>query len=342
MAHGSRARRSSHVRHIGAGRRCRVHRSLRSRWFCFWSSCGHFLHGARMERTAAAGPGVCVRAGRIGRGPPAPAWLGSLTAMESWRAASVPALPGRAPEPRIRDTASGEFAVAAAGRTATLYACGITPYDATHIGHAATYIAWDLLVRAWRDSGHEVSYVQNVTDVDDPLLERAARDGEDWRALADGEIDRFRSDMTALRVLPPDHLVGAVEALGLIEAFNAVLADRNSLYELDGDMYFCRSADPAFGSVSGLDNQAMAKLSAERGGDPGRPGKKDPLDPLVWQARRPGEPSWDSRFGPGRPGWHVECAAIATSYLGPGFDVQAGGSDLIFPHHEMSASHARV
>jgi len=187
-----------------------------------------------------------------------------------------------------------------------------------------------------------VRYVQNVTDVDDPLLERAARDGEDWRKLADREIDRFRADMTALRVLPPDHLVGAVEALGLIEGFNAVLADRNSLYDLDGDVYFCRSADAAFGSVSGLDAETMIKLFAERGGDPARPGKKDALDPLVWLAGRPGEPSWESRFGPGRPGWHVECAAIATSYLGPGFDVQAGGSDLIFPHHEMSASHARV
>jgi len=225
---------------------------------------------------------------------------------------------------------------------ATIYACGITPYDATHMGHAATYIAWDILVRALRDAGHDVCYVQNVTDVDDPLLERAERDGLDWRKLADREIDGFRSDMAALRVLPPDDLVGAVEAIGLIEDFIAVLAGRNSLYDLEGDTYFCRSADPAFGAVSGLDNQAMIKLCAERGGDPGRPGKKDALDPLVWLARRPGEPAWDSRFGLGRPGWHVECAAIATTYLGPAFDVQAGGSDLIFPHHEMTASHARV
>jgi L-cysteine:1D-myo-inositol 2-amino-2-deoxy-alpha-D-glucopyranoside ligase len=262
--------------------------------------------------------------------------------MDSWPAPRVPQLPGRAPEPRVRDTASGRKLPAAQGHLATIFACGITPYDATHMGHAATYIAWDLLVRALRDAGHDVRYVQNVTDVDDPLLERAARDGLDWRQLADREIDSFRSDMTALRVLPPDNLVGAVEALGLIEEFNTVLARRNSLYDVDGDTYFCRSADPAFGAVSGLDNQTMIKLSAERGGDPGRPGKKDALDPVVWLARRPDEPGWDSRFGLGRPGWHVECAAIATAYLGPGFDVQAGGSDLIFPHHEMSASHARV
>ncbi len=262
--------------------------------------------------------------------------------MDSWRAARFPELPGRGPEPRIRDTASGRLVTAAAGRVATLYACGITPYDATHIGHAATFIAWDLLVRAWRDSGHEVSYAQNVTDVDDPLLERAARDGVDWRELADREIALYRTDMAALRVLPPAHYVGAVEALGVIERFNRSLADHGALYELDGDIYFARSADPLFGSVARLDAPTMLALAAERGGDPGRPGKKDPLDPLVWLAERAGEPSWASEFGAGRPGWHVECAAIAAEYLGASFDVQAGGTDLAFPHHEMSASHARV
>ena len=242
----------------------------------------------------------------------------------------------------VRDTSSGRLVPAAAGPVATLYACGITPYDATHIGHAATYIAWDLLVRAWLDAGHQVSYAQNVTDVDDPLLERAARDGEDWRELADREIALYRSDMEALRVLPPAHYVGAVEALGVIERFNQVLADHGAVYELDGDVYFSRSADSAFGTVARLDTQTMLALAAERGGDPARPGKKDPLDPLVWLAARSGEPAWDSEFGSGRPGWHVECAAIATGYLGVSFDIQAGGTDLAFPHHEMSASHARV
>jgi L-cysteine:1D-myo-inositol 2-amino-2-deoxy-alpha-D-glucopyranoside ligase len=242
----------------------------------------------------------------------------------------------------IWDTASGALAVAAPGGTATLYACGITPYDATHIGHAATFLAWDLLVRAWRDEGKRVTYVQNVTDVDDPLLERANRDGEDWRELAAREIALYRSDMTALRLLPPDRYIGAVEAIPLIEDFSRLLADRGSLYEIDGDVYFSRAADPAFGSVSGLDSETMMRLAAENGGDPARPGKKDPVDPMVWLAARPGEPSWPSEFGPGRPGWHVECAAIATHYLGRTFDVQAGGRDLIFPHHEMSASHARV
>jgi L-cysteine:1D-myo-inositol 2-amino-2-deoxy-alpha-D-glucopyranoside ligase len=154
--------------------------------------------------------------------------------------------------------------------------------------------------------------------------------------------------MEALRNLPPAHYIGAVEAIPVIDAFAERLAARGALYDLDGDVYFARSADPEFGalsgpgSASGLSFAAMTELSAERGGDPARAGKKDPLDPLVWRAERQGEPSWDSRFGPGRPGWHVECAAIAAEYLGPAFDVQAGGSDLVFPHHEMSASHARV
>ena len=262
--------------------------------------------------------------------------------MDSWRAALVPALPGHGPEPRIHDTATGQLVPAAGGRIATIYACGITPYDATHIGHAATFVSWDLLIRAWRDAGHDVRYVQNVTDVDDPLLARADRDREDWRELAAREIGRYRLDMTALRVLPPDRLAGAVEALPVIEWFAGQLADRGALYELEGDQYFARSADAAFGAMPRLDPGTMVELFAERGGDPGRPGKKDPLDPLVWLAARPGEPHWPSPFGPGRPGWHVECAAIATEHLGTRFDVQAGGSDLIFPHHEMSASHARV
>src|SRR3984885_5503905 len=262
--------------------------------------------------------------------------------MDSWRRVDVPVLPGSGPAPRLHDTASGELVLAAAGPVATLYACGITPYDATHIGHAATFTAWDLLVRAWRDAGHQVRYVQNVTDVDDPLLERAERDHEDWRELADREIALFRGDMEALRVLPPAEYIGAVEALPVIERLSRLLADHGAVYDLDGDMYFARSADPSFGAVSGLDAATMTELFAERGGDPGRPGKKDPLDALVWLAARPNEPAWASRFGQGRPGWHVECAAISTEYLGTTFDIQAGGTDLIFPHHEMSASHARV
>jgi L-cysteine:1D-myo-inositol 2-amino-2-deoxy-alpha-D-glucopyranoside ligase len=257
-------------------------------------------------------------------------------------------LPGQGAPVQVRNTATGKLAEAAAGPVATVYACGITPYDATHIGHASTYIAWDLLIRALLDAGHDVTYVQNVTDVDDPLLERADRDGEDWRELAAREIELYRQDMAWLRVLPPAHLVGAVEALPIIEDFSEQLVTRGAVYEVDSDVYFAREADRSFGLLSGpgtpadLDTEAMTQLSAERGGDPDRSGKKDPLDPLIWRGQRPGEPHWPSRFGEGRPGWHVECSAIASHYLGTQFDVQAGGFDLVFPHHEMSGSHARV
>jgi len=223
-----------------------------------------------------------------------------------------------------------------------MYVCGITPYDATHLGHAATYLAFDLVNRVWRDMGHEVHYVQNTTDIDDPLLERANDTGDDWRTLAAREIELFREDMTALRVLPPREYVGAVESIPLIVEFIERLRARGATYELDGDLYFPVSADPAFGSVSGLTHAEMLPLFAERGGDPGRKGKKDPLDALLWQAARPGEPSWDSPFGAGRPGWHVECSAISVRNLGMAIDLEGGGSDLVFPHHEMGASHAEV
>jgi L-cysteine:1D-myo-inositol 2-amino-2-deoxy-alpha-D-glucopyranoside ligase len=185
--------------------------------------------------------------------------------------------------------------------------------------------------------------VQNVTDVDDPLLERAAATGEDWTALAERETALFREDMSALRLLPPAHYIGAVEAIPGIVPLVERLRDAGAAYELDGDVYFSVGSDPRFGEVSGLDPETMRALAAERGGDPERPGKKNPLDPMLWMAARPGEPSWDgASLGPGRPGWHIECAAISRAALGPGFTVQGGGSDLIFPHHEMCAGHAQV
>jgi L-cysteine:1D-myo-inositol 2-amino-2-deoxy-alpha-D-glucopyranoside ligase len=226
---------------------------------------------------------------------------------------------------------------------ARIYVCGITPYDATHIGHAATYTAFDLVQRVWLDTKRQVHYVQNVTDVDDPLLERAAATGEDWTALAERETALFREDMTALRILPPQHYIGAVEAIPGIVPLIERLREAGAAYDLDGDVYFSVEADAGFGTVSRLDAAAMRLLSAERGGDPDRPGKKNPLDPMLWMAARDGEPRWDGgSLGPGRPGWHIECVAIALDHLGMGFDVQGGGCDLAFPHHEMGASHAQV
>ena len=265
--------------------------------------------------------------------------------MQSWPATALPALPrATSPVPLTAFDSSTQALreVGPEGPVARLYVCGITPYDATHLGHAATYLAFDTLVRQWLDRGLEVAYVQNVTDIDDPLLERAARDGEDWTAVAERETELFRHDMTALRVLPPTHYVGAVEAMDEVSAWVVRLLDAGAAYRVEDDVYFSVAAAEHFGTVSGYDLPTMLALSAERGGDPQRPGKKDPLDPLLWRAARPDEPSWESPLGAGRPGWHVECTAIAVNRLGGTLDVQGGGSDLVFPHHEMSAAHAEV
>jgi L-cysteine:1D-myo-inositol 2-amino-2-deoxy-alpha-D-glucopyranoside ligase len=259
---------------------------------------------------------------------------------------ALPQLPGQGPPLRLYDTASRGVRPTAPGPTARMYVCGITPYDATHLGHAATYLAFDLVHRYWRDSGHQVHYVQNVTDVDDPLLERAIRDQDDWVVLGMRETALFREDMESLRVLPPRDFVGAVEAISeIVEVVGKLLAF-GAAYRIDDpahpDIYFDHRAAEHFGSESGYDEDTMARLFAERGGDPDRPGKRHPLDALMWRTARDGEPAWDSELGPGRPGWHVECCAIGLNRLGTGFDVQGGGSDLIFPHHEFSAAHAEA
>ena len=263
--------------------------------------------------------------------------------MHAWPASEVPALPGQGRDLEVYDTATGGRVTPAPGPVARIYVCGITPYDATHLGHAATYNAFDLVQRVWLDNKRQVEYVQNVTDIDDPLLERAVATGVSWDELAERETALFREDMTALRMLPPDHFVGAVASIPWIVPMVERLRDAGAAYELEGDIYFSVEADQHFGEVSGLDAETMRLLSAERGGDPERPGKKNPLDPKLWTAAREGEPHWDGgTLGPGRPGWHIECVAIALHYLGMSFDVQGGGSDLAFPHHEMGASHAQA
>jgi L-cysteine:1D-myo-inositol 2-amino-2-deoxy-alpha-D-glucopyranoside ligase len=249
---------------------------------------------------------------------------------------------GRGPGISLYNTASRSVQPTAPDGTARMYVCGITPYDATHMGHANTYVSFDLLYRAWRDAGHEVHYVQNVTDVDDPLIERANATGVAWDELARSETELFREDMTALRVLPPQEYVGAVESIPLVVELVQQLQERGLVYDVDGDLYFSVRSDPRFGEVSGLDEAQMLRIFPERGGDPDRRGKKDPLDCLLWQAQRPGEPGWETVLGKGRPGWHVECSSIALRYLGEAFDVQGGGSDLVFPHHEMSAAEAQA
>jgi L-cysteine:1D-myo-inositol 2-amino-2-deoxy-alpha-D-glucopyranoside ligase len=261
------------------------------------------------------------------------------------------------PAIRLFDTAQGREVTLPAGGAQSMYVCGITPYDATHMGHAASYVAFDLLNRAWRDARQRVAYVQNITDIDDPLLERATATGVDWQELAASQTELFRTDMEALNVLAPDHYVGAVESISLIvpeieRLVRMGLAYRvpGSAGEPDGDVYYdveaagkhSVAADAwTLGSISGLAETEMLELFAERGGDPGRAGKRQALDPLLWLVARDGEPSWPGgELGAGRPGWHIECTVIAQKYLPAPFTVQGGGSDLIFPHHEMGAGHA--
>jgi len=277
--------------------------------------------------------------------------------MRAWSHPVVPTIPGHSDAPRLHDTASDSIVEARPSDVARLYVCGITPYDATHLGHAATYLAFDTLQRVWRDGGYRVHYAQNVTDVDDPLLERATATGVDWRELAAEQTDLFRADMEALGIIPPDDFVAVTDVIDDISA--AVLSLRESalayrvptpdaLPTPDGpgaDLYFDiraaeRQAPWTLGEESNLDRESMLDLFAQRGGDPDRAGKRDQLDPLLWRAARAGEPAWDSPVGAGRPGWHIECSVIALAELGTDFTVQGGGSDLIFPHHDMSAGHA--
>lgn len=266
--------------------------------------------------------------------------------MHSWPSVPFPQIPKAEKALQVYSTEAEQLVEIPIKDKYQMYVCGITPYDATHLGHAATYLTFDLINRYWRALGAEVNYIQNITDIDDPLLERANRDGVDWKELAHSQIDLFRSDMELLRVLPPSHYEGAVDAIpDVVEAIK-VLNDRGAVYGLDSDKYFEVHKDQNFGSESHMSEAQMLEIFAERGGDPKRAGKKDPLDALLWLAHREGEPAWPSIYGDGRPGWHIECAAIALKFADHSgefiIDVQGGGKDLIFPHHEMSASQVKL
>jgi L-cysteine:1D-myo-inositol 2-amino-2-deoxy-alpha-D-glucopyranoside ligase len=270
--------------------------------------------------------------------------------MKSWASVAIPPLQKTflTPPLRIFDTAAQEITDVEVKSLYRMYVCGITPYDATHLGHANTYLAFDLLHRYLLATGARVNFVENITDIDDPLLERAKRDDIDWKDLATSQIDLFRSDMVALHILPPVHYIGAVDAIPLVVDAISVLEAADSVYKVENDLYFKVHSDAKFGSRSHLPLDQMLKIFSERGGDPERRGKQDPLDALLWLAQRPGEPGWESKYGIGRPGWHIECCAIALNYLdidpasATSIDFQGGGSDLIFPHHEMSAAQSKL
>ena len=270
--------------------------------------------------------------------------------MKSWSSVAVPALKRSVKFPQLSLTNSKSLTKELVGQKETyrMYVCGITPYDATHLGHAATYLTFDLINRYLRATGSQVLYVQNITDIDDPLLERATRDNLNWEDLALSQIDLFRGDMVDLRVIPPAHYIGAVEAIDLVSEAVSALQSKGTIYSIDQDLFFKNYSSPDFGSLSHLDKESMKEIFSQRGGNPTLVGKVDPLDCLVWMAKRENEPGWPSIHGVGRPGWHIECTAIALKYLEPldsdktCIDIQGGGSDLIFPHHEMCASQAHV
>ena len=215
-----------------------------------------------------------------------------------------------------------------------MYVCGVTPYDTTHMGHAFTFLTFDILVRRLRDLGLEVTYVQNATDVDDPLFAKARELGITWDELARRETAQYLRDMRNLNAVPPDHYVLASETIAEILALTGELVDKGFAYAAGGNVYFSVDADPDYGKLSHLTREQMLPIANERGNDPDDPNKRNPLDFVLWKASAEGEPSWDSPFGPGRPGWHIECSAMSSKFLGDSIDIHGGGTDLIFPHHE--------
>ncbi len=223
-----------------------------------------------------------------------------------------------------------------------IYVCGITPYDTTHLGHAFTYVTFDVLVRTLKGTHSRTRYVQNVTDLDDDIFKRARELGISWDQLARNETMLYQADMAALNVLPPDVFPKASETIPQIVTLVARLEARGHAYRRGGNVYFRVSSVPDYGRLSQVSRAQMLEWSAERGGDPKDPRKEDPLDFLLWQESLPSEPRWESPWGMGRPGWHIECSAMALEHLGKQVDIHGGGTDLIFPHHESEIAQSEA
>jgi L-cysteine:1D-myo-inositol 2-amino-2-deoxy-alpha-D-glucopyranoside ligase len=239
---------------------------------------------------------------------------------------------------RLYDTARQDVVPFEVGPLVSMYTCGITPYDSTHMGHANTYVTYDVLHRRLVDLGHEVRVVRNITDVDDPLLDKAKELGVHYLDLAAAETARFNGDMKALNVLPCFSEPRATSAIPDIRGFIGMVLDGGHAYQAGGGVYFDVSTFPKFGQVSHYDEATMLALAEERGGNVHDPNKRNPLDFVLWQPSAEGEPTWETLWGPGRPGWHIECSALALRELGTTIDLHGGGSDLIFPHHECEAA----
>jgi len=242
---------------------------------------------------------------------------------------------------RLHDTVRDEVVPFEPGPEVSMYVCGITPYDATHLGHAFTYLTFDLVIRRLEDLGHSVRMVRNVTDVDDSILPKARELKVDYRSLAAVEMAHFDADMEALNMRPasvePWATLSIEPMLDLIQR----LSDAGHTYTVDGTTFFDVSTDDDFGSLSGYDEDTMLSLAAERGGHPDDPRHRNPLDFVLWQPSANDEPAWNSPFGPGRPGWHIECSAMAMDNLSDTIDLHGGGDDLVFPHHECEEAQSR-
>jgi L-cysteine:1D-myo-inositol 2-amino-2-deoxy-alpha-D-glucopyranoside ligase len=242
----------------------------------------------------------------------------------------------------LYDTARRAVVPFEPGPLVTMYTCGITPYDATHVGHAATYVLYDVLQRRLRDLGHDTQCVRNITDIDDDMLRKAREVGMPYLELAAAEVARFQGDMRALNMLPAYSEPAATSAIHDILGFIGMVLDRGHAYQAAGAVYFSVASFERFGQISHLGREEMLELAAERGGNPGDPAKRDPLDFVLWQPSAPDEPAWESLWGPGRPGWHIECSALSMRELGTTIDLHGGGSDLIFPHHECEAAQSEA
>jgi L-cysteine:1D-myo-inositol 2-amino-2-deoxy-alpha-D-glucopyranoside ligase len=242
----------------------------------------------------------------------------------------------------LYDTARRAIVPFEPGPVVTMYTCGITPYDAAHLGHAMVYVTYDVLQRRLRDLGHRTDCVRNITDVDDDILRKARELGVHYLDLAAGEIARFDHDMRALNVLPVTSEPRATSAIPDILGFIGMVLDAGHAYRAGGAVYFDVSSFPRFGQVSHFDREKMMALAAANGGNPDDPFKDDPLDFVLWQPSADDEPSWDSLWGKGRPGWHIECSALALRELGTTIDLHGGGDDLVFPHHECEAAQSEA
>ena len=242
----------------------------------------------------------------------------------------------------LYDTARQAIVAFEPGPIVTMYTCGITPYDATHLGHAAAYVTYDVLQRRLRDRGHDTRCVRNITDVDDDLLRKARELGVHYLDLAAAETARFDADMIALNVIECWSEPRATSAIADIRGFIGMVLDRGHAYESGGAVYFSVASFDRFGQISHLDREQMLDLARQHGGNPDDPNKRDPLDFVLWQPSADDEPAWESLWGPGRPGWHIECSALALRELDTTIDLHGGGSDLIFPHHECEAAQSEA